>query len=131
MTATRVPTPDLACIEPATAVGNAPVEWLTLPATDLGHHVVLRSFDVPRQRISVRLRGAEGCFAGYTRLELGTVADDADTRLTCVAVLVSATTDRQHIRFEAFLESDDSPPGEPSSRSFRVALGDGLVVAFR
>jgi hypothetical protein len=64
MTATRVPTPDLACIEPATAVGNAPVECLTLPATDLGHHVVLRSFDVLRQRISSVCAGPRAASRG-------------------------------------------------------------------
>lgn len=131
MTVTTAPALDLACTEAPAIGGNAPVECLTLPAVGLGHHTVLHSFDLLRRRISLRLRGTEGCFAGYSRLELDEIADDAHVRLTCVAVLVSASADRQTIRFEAFLEPDDIPFGEPSSRSVRVALGDGLVVAFR
>ncbi|MDP3891990.1 hypothetical protein [Nocardioides sp.] len=134
MTALRVPELDLAYPAAETVVAStAPVECLTLPATDLGHHEVLRSFDLLRRRISIRLRGTEGCFTGYSRLDLdlSAVADDTRARLTCVAALTSATADRQSIRFEAFLEPHDSPLDEPSSQSVRVASGDGLVVAFR
>lgn len=130
ITATTFPSFAPPSREAGSAVGNAPIESLTLRAEGIGDHDVLRAFDMLRRRLSWRLRGTEGCFAGYTRLELRSGLLASQARLTCIAVVVSATAERLDVRFEALLEPEDSPLDEPSNRAVRIVLADGHVVAF-
>jgi hypothetical protein len=130
MTATTLPPLAPPSRAADSAIWNAPIESLTLPAEGMDRLDVLRAFDRLRRRLSLRLRGTDGCFAGYNRMELcpGPLASQA--RLTCIAVVVSAGADRLDVQFEAFLEPVDSPVGEPSNGAVRIALAAGSMVAF-